>query len=71
MDTLDALEREYLALPIEVRAILDQCTGDEDYQDCANIQMELESIGWTCEYYLDAQIYGVRKIGEPIPEHWK
>lgn len=51
---------EYDALPDNVRDILDQATGDEDYSDCANLVCQLEAIGWTAEYGLDAALFDVR-----------
>ena len=38
---------------------------DNTYEDCRKLVDELESVGWTCDYYLDAEPYDLRPIGEP------
>jgi hypothetical protein len=38
---------------------------DETYENCYNMVTELESVGYTCDYYLDAVPFDLRKIGEP------
>jgi hypothetical protein len=56
----------YDQLPQEVQEVLDKYAEmDETYENCANLVAELESMGWTCDYYLDACPFDLRKIGEP------
>ena len=53
----------YKNLPLEVQAVLDKHSGDDEtYATCQELQDELEQIGWTCEWGLDAVPYGLRKI---------
>ena len=54
-------------LPKEVLEILDKYSYFmyNDYNDCESMVKELEAIGWTCDYYLDAEPFDLRKVGEP------
>jgi hypothetical protein len=63
MDMFECLEK----LPKEVLAILEKYSHlmYNDYNDCESMVKELEIIGWTCDYYLDAEPFDLRKIGEP------
>ncbi len=36
------------------------------YDGCAALQNEVEKEGYTFDYYLDAEPYGLRKIGTPL-----
>lgn len=36
--------------------------SDNDYENCAKLVEELETLGYTCEYYLDATPYNLRKL---------
>lgn len=59
----------YEELPIEVQAVLDKFSECEnDYENCGNLVDELETIGWTCDFYLDAEPYGLRPIGVELNE---
>lgn len=51
-------------LPLEVQEILEkaQKTWNDDYEDCRKLVAELEAVGYTCEYYLDAVPFNLRKI---------
>jgi hypothetical protein len=50
-------------IPNEVEAILIKYYElDNTYENCANLVDELETIGWTCDYYLDAEPYGLRPM---------
>ena len=56
----------YDQLPQEVQEVLGKhAEMDETYENCANLVSDLESVGWTCDYYLDAVPFDLRKIGEP------
>jgi hypothetical protein len=62
------LFEEYEQQPIEVRAIYDKyqdkiIDGDFDYSDSAEFLKEMQSIGYTFEYGLDNEPYGLRPIG--------
>jgi hypothetical protein len=62
------LFEEYEQQPPEVRAIYDKyqdkiIDGDFDYSDSAEFLKEMESIGYTFEYGLDNEPYGLRPIG--------
>lgn len=57
------LFEQHETLPIEVQAILNKyCDGDNSFDKCAELVAELETVGYTCEYGLDAEPYGLRKI---------
>lgn len=57
------LFEHYETLPKEVQVILDKyCIGDSTYEDCRKLVLELESVGYTCEYGLDAEPYELRKL---------
>ena len=59
----------YEELPIEVQAVLDKFSECEnDYENCGNLVDELENIGWTCDFYLDAEPYGLRPVGVELNE---
>lgn len=59
----------YEELPIEVQAVLDKFSECEnDYENCGNLVDELETIGWTCDFYLDAEPYGLRPVGVELNE---
>jgi hypothetical protein len=62
---MDLFEK-YDELPLEVLAIIEKYGDmDETYENCYNMVTELESVGYTCDYYLDAVPFDLRKIGEP------
>lgn len=57
------LEENYEELPQNIKDIL--CSFDESkdgYIECARIVTELEKIGYTMSYGLDAEPYNLRKI---------
>lgn len=61
-------EIDYNQFPVEVNAILDTFDENEDgYAECARIVNELNLIGWTAEYYLDAELYDIKPIPPPLP----
>jgi len=54
-------EIEYDNFPQEVKAIVDTYDDNENlYEECHRIQVELEVIGWTCDYDLSGEVYDVR-----------
>lgn len=62
MDYFEHLDK----CPDQVRSVLSKYSElDETYENCANLVAELELIGWTCDYYLDAVVFDLRPIGEP------
>jgi hypothetical protein len=53
----------YDELPIEIQMILDKYVEmDFTYENCGNLIDELEVLGWTCEYGLDAEPYDLRQL---------
>ncbi len=51
------------SLPIEVQKILEDFNNtDQTYTDCDTLVTELEKVGYTCNYYLDAVPFYLRKI---------
>lgn len=54
-------------LPKEVQDILEvfvdnETEGKDGYENCAELVESLEKIGYTCEYYLDAVPYNLKKL---------
>ena len=50
-------------LPIEVLSILEKYSElSETYENCGNMVYELEQVGYTCDYYLDAEPFDLRNI---------
>ena len=50
-------------LPIEVLSILEKYSElSETYENCGNMVSELEQVGYTCDYYLDAEPFDLRNI---------
>lgn len=59
----------YDKLPTEVQLVLDKYFEfDYTYEQCANLVNELEEVGWTCDYYLDAEPYGLRPMSVELKE---
>lgn len=63
METVDLFE-DYENIPKEVDEIIKKYNYFEDstYTDLEEFLKELEAIGYTFDYYLDAQPYDLRKI---------
>lgn len=58
MDLFEQVE----TLPQEVQDVLKKYeNGDFTYEDCANLVTELEVVGYTCDYGLDAVPFNLRK----------
>ena len=50
-------------LPLDVQAILVKYSNkDFNYNNCGNLVDELEEVGYTCEYGLDAIPYDLIKL---------
>lgn len=50
-------------LPKQVQEVLTKFEESEfNYTDCENLVNELREVGYTCEYYLDAEPYNLQKI---------
>jgi hypothetical protein len=54
----------YDELPEEVQSILNKFRHIDytDYTDCDNLINDLNKVGWTCEYDLDAVPYNLVKL---------
>jgi hypothetical protein len=56
-------------IPNEVQAVLDTFNEDADsYQELSRLVSELEPLGYTFDYYLDAVPYGLRPIGVELED---
>ena len=54
------LFQHYETLPQEVKVILAKFQKSEnDYKDCQLLVEELNEVGYTCEYGLDAQLFNL------------
>ena len=49
-------------LPIEVQAVLTKYSESESYTSCEALLKELNPLGYTFEYYLDAVPFNLRRI---------
>lgn len=57
------LFEDYEALPNEVKSVIDQfIASDETYENCNTLVVELNELGYTCDYGLDAVPYDLRKL---------
>lgn len=57
------LFEQWELLPTEAQEILNKYSEHEQtYENCANMLKEFNAIGYTFEYYLDAEPYNLRKI---------
>ena len=62
-DDMKDLFEDYENLPISVLKILEKHENSEqDYASCEQLVKELNAVGYTCEYYLDAIPYNLQKI---------
>ena len=53
----------YETLPQEVQDVLERYSDwNQTYEECRAMLYEMEAIGYTFDYYLDAQPYYLRKI---------
>ena len=56
-------------IPTEIQAILDTFDSNKStYTELARIVREIEPLGYTFDYYLDAEPYGLRPIGIRLGE---
>jgi len=59
----DLFEKDFSELPIEVQEVLSKYAYDEfDYENCGNLVDDLNRVGYTCEYGLDAEPFGLRRL---------
>lgn len=62
-DEEEDLFANYDKLPIRVQKIIaDFSEDDNSYEDCKRFIAKLNKVGYTCEYGLDAEPYGLRKL---------
>jgi len=60
------LFEDYDVLPNEVKEIIDSYDSKENtYENCATLVAELEDVGYTCEYGLDAEPFNLQKLNIP------
>jgi len=48
-------------IPLEVMDVL-STFSDDTYEECARVQALVEQLGYTFDYYLDAEPYNLRKL---------
>lgn len=57
-------------MPAELRAIFERwelrIMDGLSYSEIAEMLTQVESVGFTFDYYLDAEPYGLRPIGTPL-----
>jgi hypothetical protein len=63
---VETLQRDYFdfpdEIPEEVQNVLKSHENDEEYSELSSLVSDLNEIGWTCEYYLDAEPYHLRPL---------
>ena len=65
----DLFEKDFSELPIEVQEVLSNYVYEDfNYESCANLVDDLNSIGYTCEFGLSAEPFGLRKLS--IYDNW-
>lgn len=53
----------YETLPMEVQVVINNFSEkDTTYDNCAKLVEELEAVGYTCDYGLDASPYDLKQI---------
>ena len=53
----------YETLPMEVQEVINNFSEkDNDYENCAKLVEELNAVGYTCDYGLDASPYDLKQI---------
>ena len=71
----DLFETPFETWPETLQAIFNryELANDLSYSELAEMLTETESIGYTFDYYLDADPYGLRPIGTPLEalEGWE
>lgn len=56
-------------IPDNVQAVLESFDEDaDDYHELERILAEIETMGYTFDYYLNAEPYGLRPIGVKLNE---
>ena len=61
------LFEDYEALPQNVLDVLSKHEeGDFSYKTCEALKSDLEAIGYTCDYGLDASPYGLKVLNCPV-----
>ncbi len=58
---LDLFETPHL-IPVSVKRVFDTFPLDS-YEELENVRHKVEKLGYTFEYYLDAEPYALRPIG--------
>ena len=56
------LFEHYETLPQEVQDLILTITDEFDYEDCKQMVLSLNDLGYTCEYGLDAEPFNLQKI---------
>jgi len=59
MDLFETVE----LLPMEVQEVINNFSEkDTTYENCAKLVEELEAVGYTCDYGLDASPYDLKQL---------
>jgi hypothetical protein len=65
----DLFEKDFSELPIEVQEVLSKYTYEDfNYESCADLVDDLNNVGYTCEFGLSAEPFGLRKL--TIYDNW-
>jgi len=57
-------------LPVEVRDILEEWEENAGlYENCIILVEKLEAVGYTCDYDLSGEVFGLRPIGQQIDSY--
>jgi len=65
----DLFEKDFSELPIELQEVLSKYTYEDfNYESCADLVDDLNNVGYTCEFGLGAEPFGLRKLS--IYDNW-
>lgn len=65
---MKCLFEDYQNMPNKLAKIVDRYEQAETYKELEAMKKEVESIGFTFDYYLDASPYGLRPIGVKLEQ---
>lgn len=64
-DFTEDMFQDYDNIPEDVKTIVDEFAHEDmSYEDCAQLVKALNAIGYTCDYYLDADPFDLRKMSK-------
>lgn len=53
---------QYESLPMKVRRVIEKAGDVQTYDQCSKLVKALNKVGYTCECYLDAMPFNLKKL---------